>query len=129
MAARAHVLSVRFTEPAEYLAELKRDRDLVERGIIRVALVQHAAGPAGVLIRLRVVAGAIVEGRPVIFERIIGDLWGQQAADAEVLERAQRIKGELEDGLIDLGLEVRGGTLDRRIVNVEGESESEPQDA
>lgn len=118
MAARMQYLAARFTDTAEYVAELATDKDLVERGIVRVTLLAFPSGPAGVLTTIILKAGAIVEGRPVILERRIGELW-DHAADEQVRETAHNARGELEDGLLDLGLKVRGGVLEERATRVE----------
>lgn len=118
MAARMQYLCVRFSEPAEYVAELERDKDLVERGLVRVThLVYPVAN--GAVQRVILKAAAIVEGRPVILERFVGDLWGQREADDKVRQTLTRVAGELEDGLLNLGLEVRGGDVEQRSTVVE----------
>jgi len=80
-----------------------RDRDLVEHQIARVT---KTARPVmdGAASRAHVV----VEGRIILLETCVGDLWGM-AADEEVQERASRIVGQLEHELNAAGLEVRGG--------------------
>ena len=90
------MICARFSEPDEWAAEIIRDRDLVERQIVRVT---KTARPVmdGAATR-PVVASAIVEGRIVMLETCVGDLWGM-AADEEVQERASRIARELEDEL------------------------------
>jgi hypothetical protein len=106
-AAKPNVICARFSEPDEWAAEIIRDRDLVERQIARVT---KTARPVmdGAATRAHVVASAIVEGRIVMLETYVGDLWGA-AADEEVQQRASRIVGELENELHAAGLDVRGG--------------------
>ena len=96
-----------FSEPSEWASEIIRDRDLVERQIARVT---KTARPVmdGAATRAHVVASAIVEGRIIMLETCVGDLWGM-AADEEVQERSSRIVRELEEELLDAGLEVRAG--------------------
>ena len=57
--------------------------------------------------RAHVVGSAIVEGRIVMLETCVGDLWAM-AADEEVQERASRIARELEDELRGAGMALRG---------------------
>ena len=101
------VICARFSEPDEWAAEIIRDRDIVERQTVRVT---KTARPVmdGAATRAHVVGSAIVEGRIVMLETCVGDLWGM-AADEEVQERASRIVRELEDELRGAGMEVRGG--------------------
>jgi hypothetical protein len=107
---RYSYLRVRFSDANEFLAELGADRELVERGIVRVTTRRRPIH-SGAVIRLELVAGAIVEGRPVLFERLAGDLWGH-ADDDGVTKAAQRDLDALEAGIVDLGLEVRPGLLE-----------------
>lgn len=111
MTASVRILRARFTDPGEYLEELERDRELVERKIVRVTKIATPAGPDNVLTAVLVRAGAIVEGRPVIFEQHCGHLW-QHADDVKVQDRATRLVEVLEAGLAALELEARGGYLE-----------------
>ena len=101
------LICARFSEPSEWASEIIRDRDLVERQIARVT---KTARPVmdGAATRAHVVASAIVEGRIIMLETCVGDLWGM-AADEEVQARASRIVGQLVRELDAAGLEVRGG--------------------
>lgn len=105
-----HRLRVRFTEPAEFLDELKRDRDLIERKIVRLSKLGKPS-PDGAATAAYVVAGAIVAGRPVVLERYIGDLWGITASDNRVQRDAGQMMRELRAGLAELELDERGGML------------------
>ena len=88
-ATNASVIYALFTEPNEWISEIIRDRDLVERQFARVT---KTARPVldGAATRADVVASAIVEGRIILLETCVGDLWGM-AADEQVQERASRI--------------------------------------
>jgi hypothetical protein len=103
----ASVICARFSEPSEWADEIIRDRDLVERQIARVT---KTARPVldGAATSADVVASAIVEGRIILLQTCVGDLWGM-AADEQVQERASRIVRELQEELLDAGLEVRAG--------------------
>jgi len=105
------LICARFSEPRERAGEIIHDRDLVERQIARVT---KTARPVmdGAATRAHVVASAIVEGRIIMLETCVGDVWGM-AGDEEVQERASRIAGELEHELDAAGLEVRGGIWER----------------
>ena len=76
----------------------------------QIARVTKTARPVmdGAATRAHVVASAIVEGRIIMLETCVGDLWGM-AADEEVQERASRIVSHLEHELNAAGLEVPGG--------------------
>lgn len=112
---RTTYLRVRFTEPDEFLAELQRDRDVVERRIVRVTKTVRPL-MNGTIHRVAVEASAIVEGRPLLFAQQIGDLWGQ-ARDVEVQERAAALIDVLEAGILELELEARPGFLEEATVD------------
>ncbi len=101
------LIRARFSESSEWASEIIHDCDLVGRQIARVT---KTARPVldGAATRAHVVASAIVEGRVIMLETCVGDLWGM-AADEEVQERASRIVGQLEHELAAAGLKVRGG--------------------
>ena len=105
-ATQTAVICARFSEPSEWAGEIIRDRELVERQIARVTKTARPAMDRAAT-RAHVVASAIVEGRIILLQTCVGDLWGM-AADEEVQERASRIVGQLEHELDAAGLEVRG---------------------
>lgn len=109
---RTLYLRTRFSDVDEFVQELTVDVELVERRIVRITQTAQATGPSGVLVRITVQAGAIVEGRPVILESRIGELWGESSRDDEVLARATAMTDDLTGRLGALGLEVRPGLLE-----------------
>jgi hypothetical protein len=109
---RISYLVARFTEPREFVEDLARDVDLVERKIVRVSKVARPAMQSTVT-RVSVHAGAIVADRPVILETLIGDLWGAPD-DAQVQAAATAAVNELTYDLQALGLQVRAGLLEAR---------------
>lgn len=111
MTTSARVLTVRFTEPDEYLAELERDVFAVERKIVRVSRLYRRASSGAYSVAL-VRAGAIVEGRPILFERLVGTLWGFGPGDDETQAKLDELVAELERGIDRLGLQARPGVLE-----------------
>jgi hypothetical protein len=103
---------VMFTEPNEFVAEISRDhaRGLVERGIVRVTKVGRPA-MNGTITRVSVEAAAIVDSRCVRLRCVCGDLWGL-GDDKQVQQRATELVRELENELVDAGLEPRAGLYD-----------------
>lgn len=104
-------LQARFTEPDEFVAELLADRDHVERRLVRLT---KSGRPAldGVVTRIEILGGAIVDGRPVILRRYIGDLWQHPTEDLKVQERAEEVRSRLSIDLTAAGFDVRGGILE-----------------
>lgn len=111
MTTSARVLTVRFTDPDEYLAELERDVFAVERKIVRVTKLARQSRSGAYSVAF-VRAGAIVEGRPVLFESVIGTLWGFGPGDDEVQRKLDELVQRLEVGITTLGLEPRPGILE-----------------
>jgi hypothetical protein len=101
-------IEAQFTDPDEWTAEVARDKLHVERGIIR-ATKQSRPIYNGSLTRVSVVATVLVEGRLVRLEAIVGDLWGNEIPDRQVVERADAILEKIADILEPLGLEIRAG--------------------
>src|SRR3954453_1716435 len=106
---RTRILSTRLTEVDEFVAELSADRELVERGIVRVTTLARPIMD-GALTRIWVHAGAIIDGRPVVLERHVGELWGGDH-DAAVHARAAAIAAALDTAIRKLGLQPRAGQL------------------
>jgi hypothetical protein len=104
--------AVTFHELEAFAEELRRDRDLVERGLVRHSyrlrpIIAGAPQPA----MLDVVATAIVAGRIVRLELPIGDLWGFRNRDDDVRRRAREAVDNLAGALADARLELREGTI------------------
>jgi hypothetical protein len=101
-------ITAHFTEPNEYLAELERDQRQVERGIVRVTKIAMPDS-TGAITHVTVEATAIIEHRLCRLSTYCGALWGIDHPDEEVQTRASTLVRELEEKLLDLGLEVRAG--------------------
>lgn len=110
MSTSARVLTVRFSDADEFLAELERDVFAVERKIVRLTTARKPTA-AGAYQLLTVRAGYIVEGRPILFERLVGTLWGFEG-DVLATDAAGELLARLEARVIELGLEHRPGALE-----------------
>lgn len=109
---RISYLVARFTDPREFVEDLARDVELVERKIVRVSKFARPA-MQGTVTRVSVHAGAIVADRPVLLETLIGNLWGT-GDDAKVQAAAMAAVNELEHALQAIGLQVRRGPGDTK---------------
>lgn len=104
--------AVRFHDLEAFAGELKADRDLVERGIVRVAFRRRPFfRGVNVPELLSLIAGAIVAGRYVRLELAIGELWGFDT-DQGTRDRAQATETELRAAVEALGLELRDGVIE-----------------
>jgi hypothetical protein len=110
---------VRFSDPREFLEELAKDREHIERRIVRLTNFYRPSQRVPSIQHLSVVATARV-GRDIIrLEVYCGDLWhldlsactAQAGRDQPVLDRAKAIHTTIEEGCARLGLEVRAGMI------------------
>lgn len=102
---------VRFNEAKEFLAELAKDRDHVERRIVRLTNLYRPSPRVPSIQHLSVVVTTRVGRELVRLEAYCGDLWNL-GRDQSALDKAKAIHQIIEDGCASLGLEVRAGVLD-----------------
>jgi hypothetical protein len=103
---------VRFTDPQEFCAELRRDQAAIQRGLVRLTCERASAAPEP-FTELSLIAGYLVDtgaGALQLIElrRLCGPLWGLDG-DRAVLELAERSRATVERALADAGLECRPG--------------------
>ena len=102
--------TVRFTEPSEFLAELARDDDKVDRRIVRISYLfaptNHGTQHVTVL-----AAYEVVDGGMVVLRRWTGEYWGA-GFPREALDAADAVRAEVAAAVEDLGLEVRNGVFE-----------------
>jgi hypothetical protein len=105
--------TVKFTDAAEFVEELRKDLDLVERGIVRLTIRARPAREVDLpdLRHVSVVATALVEGRFVRLDRSCGETWGLDQ-DKQVLELAEEVQRLIEEFCQETGLKVRGGVYE-----------------
>lgn len=102
---------VRFNDANEFLKELAKDRDHVERRIVRLTNLYRPSQRVPSIQHLSVVATTRVGRELVRLETYCGDLWNL-GRDQSVLDKAKVLHQTIEDGCASLGLEVRSGVLD-----------------
>ena len=106
--------TVKFTDAAEFVAELTLDGNLVERGIVRLTVVTRPAREVVLpeMRHLSVVATALVGGHIVRMDRYCGKLWGVPDADTKVAALAREVQELIEGFCEEAGLEVRAGLFE-----------------
>ena len=109
-----NMATVKFTDAAEFTAELGKDWGLVERAIVRLTTVTRPAREVDIpeLRHVSVVATALVDGRIVRLDRYCGQLWGVPEGDKQVLELAGQVQRLIEEFCVEAGLEVRAGVYE-----------------
>lgn len=104
-------ITAHFSDPVEFIDELERDVDLIERRIVRLTQVTWPDA-SGALTHARVEAAAIVEGRVVRLVVYCGTLWGVASSDEPVRKRASELIDSITASLYSLELEPRAGRWD-----------------
>lgn len=105
--------AVRFTEADEFLAELARDVELIDRRIVRISyLFTPSAATGGAVKSVEILAAYEVEGGSLVrFRRYTGDYWGQ-GFPRTALDDADAMRQRVTSAVEDLGLEVRCGLFE-----------------
>lgn len=103
--------TVKFSHPDDFLEELERDKEKVDRGIVRLVYSFTASKLSPNIQHLSVVATALVAGQVYRLEAYCGDLWRIEDQDQPVHDKGMSVKKQIEYGCARLGLEVRGGAI------------------
>jgi hypothetical protein len=100
---------VKFNDLAEFLEEVRKDRDRIDRGILRLTVRRRYAQP---FVHVAVVATAVVGSTVVHLEHRIGEaFFGDEKADG-LSARTQAALDNLTEAGKALGLEVRAGVFE-----------------
>lgn len=101
---------VQFNDINEFLDELEKDRDHIQRGIVRITNQYRTSRLTASIQHLTVVATTRISGELVKLNVYCGDLWGL-GKDQPILEKAQDLQRTLVEKCTALSLEVRSGLL------------------
>ena len=102
---------VKFANPSEFLAELRKDRRYVDRAIVRVAECRRASAISPVLL-VSVVATARVGADIYRVECICGALCGIEVNDRRVLVKMHKQVKNLRNSCAGLRIDVRSRTME-----------------
>lgn len=102
--------TVEFTNPSEFLAELRKDSRHVDRGIVRVAECRRANAMSPVLL-VSVVGTARVGSDIYRVECVCGALCGIEVNDRGVLAKMRIQFKKLKSSCAGMELGVRAGVL------------------
>ena len=97
-----------FNAVEEFLAELEKDQDLVERKIVRLTCLYQQSTMTPVIRHLFVVATYKAGGEIVQFKDFCGDLWNLEQ-DEKTIQRSVAIQEKIEEASKEYGLEIRAG--------------------
>jgi hypothetical protein len=101
---------VQFNDVHEFLENLDKDRDLVERRIVRVTNLYRQSKLTASIQHLSVLATARISGEIVRLEVYCGDLWNL-GSDQATLEKASGVQRTVTDECARLNLDVRVGLI------------------
>jgi len=104
--------TVKFNDVEEFLGEMAKDRDCVDRHLVRVTNLFRSSTVSPIIRHLSVVATARVGSDIVRLESYCGDIWQMAPRDTRVVEKAEQLQRMLAEGCARLGLEVRAGLLE-----------------
>jgi hypothetical protein len=102
--------TVDFDNAAEFLAELEKDRQYVDRGIVRISQCQPHVG-TGFIQRLSVTATSRVGADIYRYHVFCGALCGIPESDQRALDQQSEALSGLKLGCTNLGLDARAGEL------------------
>jgi hypothetical protein len=102
-------IAVSFHTPDEFLAELRLDKDRIDRGILRVTVRRRYGNP---FVTVSVVATATVGGTLVKLEHRIGDAFAGDEKATGLAEKTQAALDTLTEAGKTLGLDVRAGVFE-----------------
>lgn len=107
-------MTVAFRHVADYLVELKRDVDKIDRKIVRLEAVREFRSKLPNINTIVVHSTARIAGETVSLEHLCGEHWGEGFDDEN--KRTNEIRSNVEEAITkfcnDHGLEVRGGRLE-----------------
>jgi len=105
---------VKFNDPKEFLEEMEKDRDEIDRRIVRLTTLRTPSKQVHSIYLYTVVATYRRGDEIVRLEKFCGDYWHDINTKGNE-KTEQNIKATyeiLEEGIRKLGLEVRGGTYE-----------------
>jgi hypothetical protein len=106
---KATPIVVSFHDLEEYLAELRIDKDRIDRGILRVTVRRRYGSP---FVTVSVVATTSVEGVLVKLEHRVGEAFAGDEKGNGFTDKIQAALDKLTEAGKSLGLEVRAGVYE-----------------
>lgn len=103
--------TVNFNEPEDFLAELDKGKEKVDRGLVRLVYSFTLSKASPNIHHLSVIATALVAGLVYRLETYCGDLWNIPSQDQAVRDKGKKTTEQIAEGCARLGLEVRGGVI------------------
>jgi hypothetical protein len=102
------VVKVNFHDPDEFLGEIRKDHDRIDRKLLRVTVRRRYAPP---FVHVAVVATAVVGNSVVTLEHRVGEVFAGDEAGSPIPGKIQATLDRLTAEAELLGLEVRAGVF------------------
>jgi hypothetical protein len=107
---------VKFNDISEYCEELKKEKDHIDRNIVRLT---NQMGPTALSPSIRnlsvisTYANCFSYPTTIVrLEHYCGQLWGMENQDTSIREAAEKAINQIEAVCKELGLEVRAGVIE-----------------
>lgn len=100
---------VNFNDPDDFLAELRKDHDCIDRSILRITVRRRYAPP---FVHVSVVASAVVGTTVVSLDQRIGETFAGDEAGSPIPAKVRAALDHLTTEAEKLGLEVRAGVFE-----------------
>ncbi len=107
-------MRIKFNCIEDFIHELDKDKDKIERGIVRVNNIISASGFSPAVWNMFVAAECIIGGHVVEYRESCGNLWGHGTeTDEKTREKNKELRERLDAALFGLGItDIRGGTIE-----------------
>jgi hypothetical protein len=102
-------MKVTFHDAGEFLDEIRTDRGLIDRGILRLTVRRRYGSP---FVSVAVVATAAVAGVVVTLQHHVGETFAGDEKATGLSAKTQAILDQVADEAKALGLEVRAGVYE-----------------
>jgi hypothetical protein len=107
-------MKIKFSNLVDFIEELEKDKDKIERGIVRVNFERVDLTFSPNICHVFIRAECIINRNIIELREFCGDLWGiGSASDDDTKKNYSNKKVNLEEGLHRLGItDIRGGTIE-----------------
>ncbi len=116
-------MKIKFSNLKDFIEELEKDKDKIERGIVRVntatqaskmSLAVHLAYVLAECIIVDFIAPGIISSHIIEYREYCGDLWGKGfESDEKTKNKVKELRSQLDAELARLGItDIRGGTIE-----------------
>ncbi len=103
-------MKVQFHAIEEFLTEITRDRECIDRGILRITVLRRFHDP---FVHIFLLATAVIDRTVVRLDHRLGECFASDAtAAAGIGKKAEELMNRLHREAEQLGLEVRAGVFE-----------------